>query len=207
MIEIRLEGALSLRDKIGFLRLSTAEKRRAHAFIGRELSRAMKRAVRAKVESSPLTLFEMDPRVRRRKASSFARMVGHKANERTAVLMDRDFGHHGHAGDFREQRSGKFAPSKTGAEQLATKEQRARLRELGYKFTAGERKRMHQGRAGILIRYMEEKQGRGRKRKRGGTGNLMLLVWRHQGQEIIAEVDPVAIYRKFIRAKLNGMKT
>lgn len=196
-----MQGHLRLAEQLRFLALSQADRRRVHAWLGAEMQRAMKRAVRMRVLASGLEHFEGDARVRKRKAASFARMVGYRASGDMAVLIDKDFAHRGHKAGFAERRSGKHRPTKSRSG-LATSDQVARLKELGFKPSRAKIRRLPQGVAGKVIRYLETRDGRGRRRRRGGTGSLMLMVWREQGEVIVAGIDPAAVLQRFLKRKL-----
>lgn len=149
----------------------------------------MRKAVRERVEASPLSLFDSSDRVRRRKARSFARMIGRAATAEKAVLFDKGIGHN------RPARSGDGA----------TEEQAERMRELGFRLSkTAIRRRFSKALAGFIIRDTEQRRGIVRKRRRASlNGSLILMVWREEGETILAQVNPEAVFRRFIRAKLD----
>jgi hypothetical protein len=192
VIDVSIRGHLKLAEQLRFLALSPADKRRVHGWLARELERAMRRAVRETVLESSLEHFEGDERLRRRKARSFAAMVGRRATADQAVLFDKGHGH-------------RFARKKTTG---ATEAQAERLRELG--FTLSKRyimRRFTPELAGYLVRKIETAKGVERKRRqRSANGSLILLVWRERGEELLAMVDPVDIFRRFVRARLRATR-
>jgi len=190
VIDVSIRGHLRLAEQLRFLALSPADKRRVHGWLARELERAMRKAVRETVLASSLEHFEGDERLRRRKARSFASMVGRRATAEQAVLFDKGHGH-------------RFTKRKTAG---ATEAQAERLRELGFRLSKRTiMRRFSPELAGYLVRKIETAKGLERKRrKRTVNGSLILLVWREQGEELLAAVDPVNIFRRFVRARLNA---
>jgi hypothetical protein len=190
VIRVAIRGHLRLAEQLRLLSMSRADRRRLHGWLAGDLQRAMRRAVRERVEASPLEHFDGDERVRKRKARSFAAMVARKATADTAVLYDTGQGHR-----VRKRKT-------TGA----TEAQALRLRELGFRL--GKRyimRRFTPELAGYLIRKIETAKGIERRRlKKTRSGSLLLLVWRERGEQILAAVDPVAVFRRFITARLRA---
>ena len=189
MISLDLQGALNAAEKIKLLALTPQEKRRAHAWLARDLLRAMKRAVKATVERSDPELFEGSARMRRRKAASFARMLRSRGTVTEALLIDSDLWRRGH-GEGRKSKNG-----------LATAEQAARAKELGIQMPRTKFRALPMGVAGKIIRQREEKQGLGKYRKRQRRGSLIQMVWREEGETIIAEVNPAQVFKRFLQAR------
>lgn len=190
MIRVAIRGQLRLAEQLRLLALSRRERRRLHGWLAGDLQRAMRRAVRERVEASPLELFEGDERVRKRKARSFASMVARRATADTAVLYDTGRGHRAR----RRKTNG------------ATEAQALRLRELGFRLSRRYiMRRFSAELAGYLIRKIETARGIERRRlRKTRSGSLLLLVWREQGEQILAAVDPAAVFRRFITARLRA---
>jgi len=190
VIRVSVEGHLRLAEQLRLLALSRAERRRLNGWLAGDLQRAMRRAVRERVEASPLELFEGDERVRKRKARSFAAMVARRATADSAVLYDTGQGHRS-----RKRKT-------TGA----TAAQAMRLRELGFRLSKRYiMRRFTPELAGYLIRKIETAKGIQRRRlRKTRSGSLLLLVWRERGEELLATVDPVAVFRRFIKARLGA---
>jgi hypothetical protein len=117
-------------------------------------------------------------------------MVARKATADSAVLYDTGHGHR-----IRKRRTAG-----------ATEAQAQRLRELGFRL--GKRyimRRFSPELAGYLIRKIETAKGIERRRlRKTRSGSLILLVWRERGEEMLAAVDPVAVFRRFIKARLEA---
>ena len=189
MINISLQGHLKLGEQLKWLALPLPERRKVHGWLATDLQRAMKRVVRQSVEASSLEHFENDARVRRRRARSFASMIGRKASASEVVLFDKGTGH-------RRRKS---------RDDRATEAQALRMRELGFHLSKRQiRLRFTKTLAGFLIRKIETSKGIERKKlRKRKTGSLILMVWREKGQEILASVDPAQVFRRYITAHLN----
>jgi hypothetical protein len=190
VIRVSVEGHLRLAEQLRLLALSRAERRRLNGWLAGDLQRAMRRAVRERVEASPLELFEGDERVRKRKARSFAAMVARRATADAAVLYDTGQGH-------------RVSKRKTTG---ATEAQATRLRELGFRLSKRTiMRRFTPELAGYLIRKIETAKGIERRRlRKTRSGSLLLLVWRERGEQILAAVDPANVFRRFIKARLGA---
>ena len=206
MIEISLKGHLKLTEQLRYLQLTAADKRRVHGWLAREMVSKLKQAVRAQVLASPLELFEGSDKVRRGKARSFAGMVGRRVEAERLMIYDMG---HGHKGLRRPAEGDK-----------ATQEQALLLLRLGYRHgTVQQRvltprqimRTLGRKQAGIAVRKLAEKLPEAERRQLLGLrlrkqrgGSLLLMVWRRQGQEILAAVDPLEVFRRFMSAKLTG---
>lgn len=190
MLRVELRGLLRLQEQLRLLRLKPGDRRRVHSFWGKDLQQALRKRVRETVLSSDAELFGGQPRTQKRKAASFARMVGYKATPDAAMLLDKDFARRGHGFAAPRSKDGK-----------ATAAQATRLKELGSRWTRKGIRKMPQGVAGRYIRKLEQAQGRGSARRQAGS--LILKVWREQGEQILAHSEPAQVLQRFLSAKLK----
>jgi len=190
MISVSLSGHLKLSEQLHWLAMPPVERRRVHVWLAGDLERALKRAIRETVDSSSLQHFEGDAAQRKRKARSFAGMVGKRATADEAILFDKGTGHP----KRRAKNDGR-----------ATEAQALRMRELGFKLSPRQiRRRFSQPLAGYLIRKIETSKGiERRKLKKLRKGSLIPMVWREHGTEILAGVDPANVLRRYLKSKLK----
>jgi len=191
MISVSLSGHLKLSEQLRWLALPSIERRRVHAWLAGDLERALKRAIREIVEASSLEHFDGDATQRKRKARSFAGMVGRRATADEAILYDKGTGH---------------PKRRAKSDGRATEAQAERMRELGFKLTVRQiRRRFSQSLAGYLIRKIETSKGiERRKHRKLRKGSLIPMVWRERGPDILAGVDPANVLRRYLKAKLNA---